>query len=104
MYSFVETSMFTRLVKQLMSDEEYGEMQAALIENPEAGAVIRGSGGVRKPRWTAPGRGKHGGYRIVYYIRHARGIIWMLTMYPKNVADSIPVSVLRKIREEVEDD
>ena len=85
-----------------MSDEEYRAVQAALMENPEAGAVIRGSGGVRKLRWAAPGRGKRGGYRIIYYIRHARGIIWMLTMYPKNVADSIPASVLREIREEID--
>ncbi len=96
--------MFTRLVQDLMSDEEYREVQVALMENPDAGAVIRGSGGVRKLRWAAPGRGKRGGYRIIYYIRHARGIIWMLTMYPKNVADSIPASVLAKIREEIEDD
>ena len=85
-----------------MSDEEYREVQVALMENPEVGAVIRGSGGVRKLRWAAPGRGKRGGYRIIYYIRHARGIIWMLTMYPKNVADSIPASVLREIREEID--
>lgn len=85
-----------------MSDEEYREVQVALMENPEVGAVIRGSGGVRKLRWAAPGRGKRGGYRIIYYIRHARGIIWMLTMYPKNIADSIPASVLREIREEID--
>jgi mRNA-degrading endonuclease RelE of RelBE toxin-antitoxin system len=95
--------MFTRLVQDLMSDEEYREVQATLMANPEVGAVIRGSGGIRKLRWAAPGRGKRGGYRIIYYIRHVRGIIWMLTMYPKNVAESIPVSVLRAIREEIED-
>jgi mRNA-degrading endonuclease RelE of RelBE toxin-antitoxin system len=95
--------MFTRLVQDLMSDEEYREVQVALMEDPEAGAVIRGSGGVRKLRWAAPGRGKRGGYRIIYYLRHARGIIWMLTMYPKNVTDSIPASVLVKIREEIDD-
>lgn len=95
--------MFTRLIQDLLSDDEYRQVQAALMENPETGPVIRGSGGVRKLRWAAPGRGKRGGYRIIYYIRHARGIIWMLTMYPKSVADSIPASVLRKIREEIED-
>ena len=50
------------------------------------------------------GRGKRGGYRIIYYVRRANGVIWMLTMYPKNVADSIPAHVLRQIREEVDND
>ncbi len=85
-----------------MSDDEYRELQEALIRNPEAGAVIVGSGGIRKLRWAAPGRGKRGGYRVIYYVAHARGIFWMLTMYPKNFADPIPASVLRKIREEIE--
>jgi len=53
-------------------------------------------------RWAAPGRGKRGGYRIIYYLPAARGMIWMLTMYPKNEANSIPASILRKIREELE--
>lgn len=96
--------MFTRLVRELLSDEEYRALQLALIENPQAGAVIRGSGGVRKLRWAAPGRGKRGGYRIIYYLRSSSGIIWMLTMYPKNIADSIPSDVLRQIREEIEND
>jgi len=72
--------------------------------NPEAGAVVRGSGGVRKLRWAASGRGKRGGYRVIYFVRWPKGVIWMLTMYPKNVADSIPGHVLKKIREEIEDE
>ena len=54
-------------------------------------------------RWAAPGRGKRGGYRIIYYVRRAYGVIWMLTMYPKNVAENIPAHVLRQIAKEVED-
>jgi mRNA-degrading endonuclease RelE of RelBE toxin-antitoxin system len=65
--------------------------------------VIPGSGGIRKLRWAAPGRGKRGVYRIIYYVRHAKGVIWMLTMYAKNVAENISPHVLRQIRKEIED-
>ena len=73
------------------------------MRDPEAGAVIPGSGGVRKLRWAAAGRGKRGGYRVIYYVRRANGVIWMLTMYPKNVAENISAHVLRQIKKEVED-
>ncbi|HEX9583474.1 MAG TPA: type II toxin-antitoxin system RelE/ParE family toxin [Gammaproteobacteria bacterium] len=95
--------MFTRLVQEYVSDDEYREVQAALIKNPEAGVVITGSGGIRKLRWRAPGRGKRGGYRIIYYLPAGRGMFWMLTMYPKNDRSTISASELRMIRKELED-
>jgi hypothetical protein len=49
-FTFIETPLFTRLVTEYLSDEKYGGLQLALIENPEAGAIIPGSGGVRKLR------------------------------------------------------
>ena len=103
MFSFVETALFSRLVAEYLSDEEYAALQAAIMRDPDAGPVIPGSGGVRKLRWAAAGRGKRGGYRVIYYLRRAQGVVWLLTMYPKNVADDIPVHVLRQIRKEVED-
>lgn len=84
--------------------KNYGRLQRALIGDPEAGAVVKGSGGVRKIRWTAQGRGKRGGYRVIYFVRRTQDEIWMLAMYPKNVTDSIPGRVLRQIREEIEND
>lgn len=102
MFSFIETKLFTRLVQEYLSDEEYQELQTLLIAKPEAGKLIASSGGVRKLRWGAPGRGKRGGYRVIYFVKIAAGVIWMLTIYPKNVKDTIPAHVLRKIRQEVE--
>ena len=102
MFSFIETKLFTRLVQQYLTDDEYRALQVLLMQQPEAGAVVRGSGGVRKLRWGAPGRGKRGGYRVIYYPKMEQGVIWMLTLYPKNVKDTITAHVLREIRNEVE--
>jgi hypothetical protein len=102
MQTFVETKLFTKLVREYLSDDEYVELQGALIQQPEAGDVIPGSGGVRKLRWKGSCRGKRGGLRVIYYLRSREGQIWMLTLYAKNVADDIPVKVLKKIREEID--
>jgi len=68
------------------------------------GAVIPGSGGVRKVRWGQPGRGKRGGVRVIYYVRDRKGVIWMLTIYGKSTQSNIPAHTLRKIREELENE
>ena len=103
MFSFIETRLFTRLVQEYLDDDEYRELQKLLMDNPETGNIIPGSGGLRKVRWRAPGRGKRGGCRVIYYARLKQAVIFMLTMYPKNVAENIPAHVLRQIRKEVED-
>ena len=102
MLTFVETQLFTKRLRDYLADDEYRTLQQALIANPEAGDIIRGSGGVRKLRWNVAGRGKRGGIRVVYYLRSKYGEIWMLTFHAKNVVESIPPSVLKKIREEID--
>ena len=101
MLTFVETKLFTSLVHKYLLDDEYAALQQALTDNPEAGDVMRGSGGVRKIRWGTAGRGKRGGIRVIYYLRPRQGEIWMLTLYAKNEAESIPGHILKKIKEEI---
>jgi hypothetical protein len=102
MLSFIETKLLTRLVTEYLSDDEYSELQQALIKDPETGDLIPGSGGVRKMRWGVKGRGKRGGIRVIYYARTLQRQIWMLTLYAKNVAENIPAHVLRQIKEEID--
>ena len=73
-----------------------------LAANPELGSVVPGSGGVRKLRWAIAGRGKRGGLRVIYFLRTRHGQIWMLTLYPKNVAENIPARVLKQIKDEID--
>jgi mRNA-degrading endonuclease RelE of RelBE toxin-antitoxin system len=102
MFVFIETKLFTRLADEYLSDDDLSGLQHYLNENPEAGAIIRESGGVRKLRWGARGRGKRGGFRIIYYLRSQQGEIWLLTLYAKNTAESISGRALKKIKEEID--
>ena len=103
-HTFVETKLFTRLVQEYLTDQEYAQVQRALIENPDVGSVVPGSGGVRKLRWRASGCGKRGGYRVIYFHKPTAQTFWMPTMYPKNVRDDIPAQGLRQIRTEIENE
>jgi len=62
----VETSIFSKFIQELMSDDQYKELQEALVVRPGMGDLIKGSGGLRKARWNLKGTGKSGGVRAVY--------------------------------------
>jgi hypothetical protein len=100
--TFIETKLFTKLVQNYFTDEEYAALQSAIMANPDAGDVIPGSGGVRKLRWGLAGRGKRGGVRVIYYLRLQQSQVWMLTLYAKNEAATIPGAILKKIKEELD--
>ena len=100
---FVETGIFTRLLHDHLDDEQYRTLQAYLIERPDAGAVIRGTGGVRKVRWRARGKGKSGGVRAIYYWMKADEQIFFLTIYGKSEKEDLTAQDLRKIARLFED-
>jgi mRNA-degrading endonuclease RelE of RelBE toxin-antitoxin system len=100
----VETSVFTRRVQELLTDEEYRTLQATLVNRPRAGPVIGGSGGLRKLRWPLPGRGKRGGVRVIYYYAERQEQLLMLLIYPKNVCDDLSPSQLRILRQIVKEE
>ena len=86
---FVEFTSFARRRSEHLDDEAYRALQNALLDNPDAGVRIPGTGGLRKIRWAAEGRGKRGGVRVIYYPIHERNVILMLLLYPKNQQDDL---------------
>jgi len=80
---FIETPVFTRAVVELLKDEDYRLLQLALLLRPELGRVIRGSGGLRKMRWSLPGRGKRGGIRVIYYWDRASETVLLALHVPQ---------------------
>lgn len=99
---FFETSVFTRRVTALLMDDEYAALQQVLVENPKAGDLIPGSGGLRKLRWGLEGRGKRGGARVIYYHMVSRDQFYMLLIYGKNEQDDLSADQLRVLKRAVE--
>jgi mRNA-degrading endonuclease RelE of RelBE toxin-antitoxin system len=98
---FLETSIFTRRVIELLSDEEYRRLQADLAQQPEAGVVIPGTGGLRKLRWGLKGRGKRGGARLIYYWTAQRQTILMLFVFAMNERADLTPAQCRILEREV---
>lgn len=86
---FVETSAFTRHLPAHLGDDGYAALQAFLGAHPDAGRVIRGSGGIRKLRWKSKGRGKRGGSRVIYYWLAQEDHIYLLTIYGKQAKQDL---------------
>jgi mRNA-degrading endonuclease RelE of RelBE toxin-antitoxin system len=99
---FIEAIAFTKYVYDYLTEDEYLGLQSFLLQNPEAGKIVRGSGGVRKVRWAITGKGKSGGVRVIYYFKKQGDEIWLLTIYNKSEVESIPAHVLRQIAKEIE--
>jgi len=100
----IETSIFTRQVQEFLTEEEYRELQIALVIRPHLGPVIKGSGGLRKVRWAPSGKGKRGGVRVIYYWAVAPEQLLMLFMYSKTERDDLSPTQLKLLREIVEEE
>jgi hypothetical protein len=98
-FTFIESSTFERVRPVYLDDEEYAELQQYMMQNPQAGQVVPGSGGVRKLRWARPGMGKRGGLRLIHFVRYEPSEFWMLTMYTKAKRDNVPAHILKQLLE-----
>jgi len=98
----VETPVFTRLVNRYLDDDQYRALQAVLSDNPDAGDVIPGSGGLWKLRWRLASRGKRGGLRVIYYRVVSAEQIYLLYVYAKNEQTDLTRDQLRTLRQVVD--
>lgn len=95
---FIETSVFTRQITELLTDAEYEQLQHVLLLYPLAGDLIKHSGGLRKLRWKAKGKGKRSGIRVIYYYLTEDEKIFMLYAYPKGHKDDLNTNELKMLR------
>lgn len=100
----IELPSFTRRVTELLPDDDYLKLQVVLLEHPDAGPLVRGSGGLRKLRWALQGGGKRGGVRIIYYWAVSAERLLMLYIYPKNERDDLSPDQMRALRQIVQDE
>jgi len=84
MITIAETLPFQRKISGLLSQEEHAELVAYLAEHPNSGALMQGTGGIRKLRWARQDGGKSGGIRVIYYFHNESMPLYLLAAFGKN--------------------
>jgi hypothetical protein len=100
---FFESSLFSRIYRDYLGEDQYRWLQQELAMNPEMGDVMPGTGGFRKLRWADPrrGKGRRGGLRVIYYYFAADGQIWLMTIFDKDEMSDLSASEKQALREAV---
>ena len=99
---FIETTIFTSILCDYLSDDQYRELQQYLLENPTAGDIIKETGGLRKLRWSINAKGKRGGIRVIYYFYTNKDQIYFMTLYAKNEISDLSSSQKKELRKILE--
>lgn len=103
--TFIRLSSFIRAWDAIgLSEDDYQALETMLLNNPQLGPVIEGSGGIRKVRFAATGKGKRGGARVIYIDVVVEDAIYLLYAYPKSVKDDLTkdeVKAFKRIAEQL---
>ncbi len=101
---FIESRLFEKLREKYLDDDSYQALQNFLLKHPMAGDTMQGTGGLKKLRWSANGKGKRGGVRTIYLYLSEKDHIHLLTIYVKNEMTDLTADqkkVLKAIAEEI---
>ena len=98
MFTVAETPTFQRRAERLLTEDELDELIGFLAANPEAGDVIQDTGGVRKVRFAAQGKGKSGGVRVIYYFYDEEQPLYALLIYGKGEQDNLSPEQKKAVR------
>jgi len=99
---FIESTIFERIRSNYLSEEEFRNLQLALLSNPKSGSGIQGTGGLRKIRFGAKGKGKRGGIRVIYYFLDKKDRFYLLTLYSKNEVTDLSTSQKSNLKQFME--
>ena len=105
MIAIVELTSFKKAVKKLLSEESIDNLKLFLSENPTAGDMIKGTGGLRKIRWSLDNnKGKSGGSRVIYYYQNENKPLFLITVYIKSEKENLTqeeVNIFAKLTNEL---
>jgi len=105
---FVETPPFKRYIDDLPNGQEILlDLQESLLDNPEAGDLIVGTGGLRKIRLAGKGKGKSGGFRITYLYVQKFECVYLFVIYAKNEKENLSQrekALLKKVVEDIKEE
>lgn len=100
---FVELPIFVDKWKKLgLNDRDLKRLQELLLVDPKVGAVMQGTGGVRKMRFAFEHRGKSGSVRVIYVDFEVHEKIYLLTAYTKSEKDNLSRSERNELKELIE--
>jgi|SRR3989339_1361932 len=99
---FVETRLFIQQIEKLLNQEEYFALREYLAQHPDHAPLIQGTGGARKIRWAAKGKGKSGGIRVLYLYRTQQGDIFFLLAFAKSDQDNLTTEQKKLIKKLIE--
>lgn len=94
-----ETALFLRQAKDVWTENEHDEFVLYIAGNPEVGAIIPDTGGVRKVRWSRAGTGKRGGVRVIYFYHDTDRPLYLLLVYAKGRQDDLNPDEKRAVRD-----
>jgi hypothetical protein len=86
-FSFIQLRPFEQKWRAArLQDEDLQALERMIMERPDAGDVMRGTGGLRKMRFAPPSwhRGKSGALRVCYALYRDYGLVFLVTFFSKN--------------------